>query len=903
MIAFCVGFLAAGFLVSPATADSSLSPYVISRMGTTSTYTATPASGSVITGPLKDVVETAVSNLNSGGGGTVRFLSATYDLGSTWWEFYDLNDIVFEGAGMGQTIITNNVSAATDTEPFDMTASDRITIRDLTVDANGPLRSTSDAIDFDGGDLVVIERVEISGSRARGIIFDGKGSGSISHADNNTVRDCYVHDIPGAGIELLASNNNVIDGCTIEDVGGYGIRVTKSSSTATQPNKPSNDNVISNNVINQAGSDGIFVNSSNRNQLRGNSILNSADDTPGRSGIQITSSNSEFCDDNTVRTNIATDNQATKTQRYGLNIASSNCHRTVVGSDNDFQGNLTGEIRDNGTNTIYEMGNQRPVVSAGSDVSVSVSGDASLDGAVSDDGPPPLTTVWSQQGGPAGGASFANASAVDTLVSFAEPGVYTLRLTATDGEALSAFDEVVVTVTPDGLNVVDVQITSGLDDAEERANGSVSRSSTDLELVTDSSVQTVGVRFPGVAVPTGATITNAWVQFTVDEVTTGAASLAVQVELSPNASAITGNSLNVSSRLAGATSAVSWNPAAWPTANVAGPDQRTPSLTGAIQQVVDQAGWSSGNAMMVIVTGSGRRTAEAYNGSPTGAPTLHIEYMTGGNQRPVVSAGSDVSVSVSGDASLDGAVSDDGPPPLTTVWSQQGGPAGGASFANASAVDTLVSFAEPGVYTLRLTATDGEALSAFDEVVVTVTPDGLNVVDVQITSGLDDAEERANGSVSRSSTDLELVTDSSVQTVGVRFPGVAVPTGATITNAWVQFTVDEVTTGAASLAVQVELSPNASAITGNSLNVSSRLAGATSAVSWNPAAWPTANVAGPDQRTPSLTGAIQQVVDQAGWSSGNAMMVIVTGSGRRTAEAYNGSPTGAPTLHIEYMLP
>ena len=625
-IVLCVVFLGTGFVVSPATADSSLSPYVISRVGSTSTYTATPASGSVITGSLKNVVETAVSNLDSGGGGIVRFLSGDYDLGSTWWEFYDLNDIVFEGAGMGQTIITNNSSASTDTEPFDMTASDRITIRDLTVDANGPLRSTSDAIDFDGGDDVVVERVEISGSRARGIIFDGKGSGSISHADNNIVRGCYVHDLPGAGIELLASNSNRIEGCMVEDVGGYGIRVTKSSSVATQPNKPSNDNVIINNVINEAGSDGILVNSSNRNLLVGNSITNSADDTSGRSGIHFASSSSIVCDDNTVRTNIATDNQATKTQRYGLNIDSSNCHRTLVGSDNDFRGNLTADVRDNGTNTIYEVGNQRPVVNAGSDVTVSESAGASLDGTVSDDGPPPLSTVWSQEGGPALGASFANPSAVDTTVSFAEPGVYTLRLTATDGEALSAFDEVVVTVSPDGLNVVDVQITNGLDDAEERASGAVSRSSTDLELVTDSAVQTVGVRFPGVAVPTGATITNAWVQFTVDEVTTDPASLAVQVQLSPDAPPITGNSFNVSSRLATATSAISWNPEAWPTRNVTGPDQRTPSLTGAIQQVVDQGGWSSGSAMMVIITGSGRRTAEAYDGSPTGAPTLHIEY-------------------------------------------------------------------------------------------------------------------------------------------------------------------------------------------------------------------------------------------------------------------------------------
>lgn len=338
-------------------APPSASPYTVTRSGTT--YTATGADASTITGSLKDVVESAASNLNSGGGGSVVFLADTYDLGNTWWEFDNLSDIVFEGAGMGQTIITNNASASTDTEPFDMTASDDITIRDLTVDANGPARSTSDAIDFDGGDNVLIERVEITSSRARGIIFDGKGSGSLSHADGNIVRDCSINGVPGDGIELLASNNNAIEGCTITNVGGYGIRLSKSSSSATQPNKPSNDNVVTGNTIDQAGSHGIFINSSNRNQIVGNTVINSSNVTSGRDGIRIDSNNSQACDDNVVDTNIAIDNQNPKTQRYGLNIGDALCNRTVV-SDNDFSGNLSGDIRDLGTDTQYSSSDVDP---------------------------------------------------------------------------------------------------------------------------------------------------------------------------------------------------------------------------------------------------------------------------------------------------------------------------------------------------------------------------------------------------------------------------------------------------------------------------------------------------------------------------------------------------------------
>jgi len=33
------------------------------------------------------------------------------------------------------------------------------------------------------------------------------------------------------------------------------------------------------------------------------------------------------------------------------------------------------------------------------------------------------------------------------------------------------------------------------------------------------------------------------------------------------------------------------------------------------------------------------------------------------------------------------------------------------------------------------------------------------------------------------------------------------------------------------------------------------------------------------------------------------MAIFVTGSGRRTAESYNGSSTGAALLHIEFVPP
>jgi parallel beta-helix repeat protein len=330
-------------------APSGPSPFVVTRSGTVYTAAA-QGNSSVYTGTLKDVVESAVSELMVWGGGVVEFSADTFNLGADHFEFNGISDIEFFGQGIGVTAIVNNSSASTDTEPFDMVTADRITIRDMTISANGSARSTSDALDFDNGNNITIERVSVVASRGRGIVFDGKGPGWS--ADGNSVTDCVIDGIPGDGLELLASSNNTISGCTITDVGGHGIQINKASSTASQPNKKSNDNVISNNTINDSGLDGINLNSSDRNQILGNQVLNSSDNVSNRDGIRIFSTSGITCDDNEVRNNTATDNQAPKTQRYGVNISSVECHRTIV-DENDLAGNKTGEFNDLGTDTEY----------------------------------------------------------------------------------------------------------------------------------------------------------------------------------------------------------------------------------------------------------------------------------------------------------------------------------------------------------------------------------------------------------------------------------------------------------------------------------------------------------------------------------------------------------------------
>jgi parallel beta-helix repeat protein len=336
-------------LIAPAPPGPS--PYTVSKVG--SSYQAvSQTTGTTFTGTAKAVVESAVADLEAAGGGTVRFTAGTFDLGTQFFKFYDIADISFVGAGIDATIVQNSTSAAADTEPFNFSGADRVTVRDLTVSAGGPARFTSDALDFDRGNDVVVQRVKVTASRGRAIVFDGKNDNWTSL--RNQVRDCVITGADSDGIELLASGDNTIQGCTISGVGGHGIQVTKASAGADQANKKANNNLITGNVVDQAGQDGINITSSDRNQVVGNTVTNSSDDTTGRDGIRLTATDSVACDDNQVSNNRATDDQATKTQKYGLNIATSVCNRTVAGPGNDFSGNRTGPVHNLGTGTIFK---------------------------------------------------------------------------------------------------------------------------------------------------------------------------------------------------------------------------------------------------------------------------------------------------------------------------------------------------------------------------------------------------------------------------------------------------------------------------------------------------------------------------------------------------------------------
>jgi hypothetical protein len=307
--------------------------------------------------------------------------------------------------------------------------------------------------------------------------------------------------------------------------------------------------------------------------------------------------------------------------------------------------------------------------------------------------------------------------------------------------------------------------------------------------------------------------------------------------------------------------------------------------------------------MAFVVTGTGTRTAVAYETSPTLAAKLIVNYQAGTpvNQPPVVNAGPDLNASLSPATHIAGSVTDDGMPgPVTISWTKVSGP-GTATFAPANAAVTDVTFSLVGSYTLQLSASDGQ-YTVNDTVVVTVSTATPITLNLAVATGNDDAEQ-GGSSMDRGGPSLEMVMNGSTnQYVGIRFTGVTIPAGAVVTSAYLQFTNAVNNSSVASLVVAAQAADNPAGF-GNGNNDISNRPRTAATVAWAPVAWTTVGAAGVDQRTPDLTAVVQQVVSRAGWASGNALVFIITGSaGTRSATSFNGSSTNQPKLVITYHM-
>ncbi|MDF1815565.1 MAG: hypothetical protein P1V20_25430, partial [Verrucomicrobiales bacterium] len=115
-----------------------------------------------------------------------------------------------------------------------------------------------------------------------------------------------------------------------------------------------------------------------------------------------------------------------------------------------------------------------------------------------------------------------------------------------------------------------------------------------------------------------------------DETDSKPTQLTIRAEAIDNAEEFQSKSENISRRKLTKAS-VSWSPGPWTKVGESGPAHATPDLASLITEVIARPGWKPGNAIAFIITGDGKRVAQARS---NGAPKLSIEMTTETGQNP-----------------------------------------------------------------------------------------------------------------------------------------------------------------------------------------------------------------------------------------------------------------------------
>jgi len=192
---------------------------------------------------------------------------------------------------------------------------------------------------------------------------------------------------------------------------------------------------------------------------------------------------------------------------------------------------------------------------------------------------------------------------------------------------------------------INIKVSEADDDVEEfvgvyetNPDGFMDIGSSDLELCTqnENNQQAVGVIFRNVQIPVGATVTNAYVQFTCDDNDNVEGPLSIDIHgfKEANTSApFTADLFGVTSRPA-TTATVNWQCPVWEVVDERGPLEATPDIKSIIQEIIGISGWASGNNLGVKFTNSEtlkiHREAEAFeDNNGTGAAELFVTFTTG----------------------------------------------------------------------------------------------------------------------------------------------------------------------------------------------------------------------------------------------------------------------------------
>lgn len=165
------------------------------------------------------------------------------------------------------------------------------------------------------------------------------------------------------------------------------------------------------------------------------------------------------------------------------------------------------------------------------------------------------------------------------------------------------------------------------DDATESIEGQVQLHPDQLSLG-DYRQSTTGLRFTDIGIPPNAVIYHAYLEFHSSVTTSAPTDLLFQLERTPNASPFEEESpFGITSRRFSEAQEFEWSPSIWAYGERSW-RQRSPNFAASLQHHIAQAGWESGNALAIAVSGSGTRDAWTFDHSPDLAARLLVEFDT-----------------------------------------------------------------------------------------------------------------------------------------------------------------------------------------------------------------------------------------------------------------------------------
>jgi len=184
-------------------------------------------------------------------------------------------------------------------------------------------------------------------------------------------------------------------------------------------------------------------------------------------------------------------------------------------------------------------------------------------------------------------------------------------------------------VVCESANCGEVHISSKLNgaenDVEERGNGLSILSGGTLTLQTKDPDRTVGMRFPDIKVPKGATITHASFTFVAGRNNSEDKKDPVIIRAEDVASAEPYSNADHTASDRNYTQGLDWYPEQWKRYD----SYTSRDVSQIVQEVVNREDWCNGNPMAFSFTGDTKRDIYGYEKDPIYVPILNISYDSG----------------------------------------------------------------------------------------------------------------------------------------------------------------------------------------------------------------------------------------------------------------------------------